>query len=219
MKKITTILFVTLSLLTAAGCSSQKAYEQDNANDSVQVDSTNDEEGTLTIDEKSAEQLVSERLDATKYSVKKDSDINVDDKDYYIFRIFEAETPLTMGVAVDKISGELFAYKEDKTIAPYSEFTLYDESSDTTVSWEGTYNSEVAALALAPADANSFEFTLTSKDGKDTVTGVAQASGKEASYEDENGYKLTFSNQGETIAVTESGTSSSSTAFQGSYTK
>ncbi len=219
MKKITTILFVTMSLLTIAGCSSQKAYEQDNANDSVQVDNTKDEEGTLTIDEKSAEQLVSERLDTTKYSVQKDSDINVDDKDYYTFKILEGESQLTMGVAVDKISGELYAYKEDKTIAPYSEFTLYDESSDTTVSWEGTYNSETAALELAPVDANSFEFTLTSKDGKDTVTGVAQPSGKEASYEDENGYKITFVNEDNTITVTESGTSSSSTVFQGNYTK
>jgi hypothetical protein len=218
MKKIKAILLVTILVFSVTGCSSQKAYEQNNTNDSVQVGGENDVKGTLTIDEKSAEQLVSERLDATKYSVKKDSDINVDDKDYYTFKIFEGDMPLTMGVAVDKISGELFAYKEDKTIAPYSEFTLYDESSDRAISWEGTFNNEAATLILAPADSNSFEFTLTSKDGKDLITGVAQASGKEAIYEDEKGYKLTFINEGETITIT-SGTSSDSTVFQGSYIK
>jgi len=219
MRKITTLLLVTMSILSIAGCSSQKAYDQDNTKDSVQVDSTKDKEETLTIDEKSAEQLVSERLDTTKYSVQKDSDISVDGKDYYIFKILEGETPLSMGVAVEKISGELYAYKEDKTLAPYSEFTLYDASTDATVSWEGTYKSENASLEMSPADANSFEFTLTSPDGSKTITGVAQASGKEAAYEEEGGYKITFTNDGDTITVTENGTSMVGVEFKGTYTK
>lgn len=219
MKKITTVLLVTMSILTVAGCSSEKAYEQDNTKESVQVDSTKDEEEILTIDEKSAEQLVSERLDTTKYSVKKDTDVNLDGKDYYIFNVFEGDTQLTMGVAVEKISGELFAYKEDKTIAPYSEFTLYDESNDVTLDWEGTYNSETASLELAPADENSFEFTLTSKDGSKSITGVAQVAGTEAIYEEESGYKITFTNDGTTITITENGTSLVGIEFKGTYTK
>jgi hypothetical protein len=216
MKKISTIVILTV-LLTITACSSQKAYEQDNSKDSVQVDNAKDK--TVTIDENSAKQLVTERLDATKYSVNKDSDISVDGKDYYGFKVLEGETPLAMGVAVEKISGELFAYKEDKTIAPYSEFTLYDESADVTVSWDGTYKSDVATLDLLPADENSFEFTLTSQDGSKTITGVATISGKEASYEDENGYKLSFANESDKITVTEQGTSLVGAEFKGTYTK
>lgn len=219
MKKISVVFLITMSLLTVAGCNSQKAYDQDNTKESVQVDSTKDEEKTLTIDEKSAEQLVSERLDTTKYSVKKDTDVNVDGKDYYIFNVFEGDTKLTMGVAVEKISGELFAYKEDKTIAPYSEFTLYDASSDVEVSWEGTFKSENASLELAPADENSFEFTFTSKDGANSITGAAQVSGKEATYEEESGYKITFTNDGTAITVSENGTSPVGVEFKGTYTK
>lgn len=219
MKKITIALLIAMSILTVAGCSSQKAYEGENMSESVQVDNSKNTVETLAIDEKSAQQLVSERLDTTKYSVEKDSDINVDGKDYYIFNVFEGENQLTMGVAVEKISGELYAYKEDKTIAPYSEFTLYDENADAVVQWDGTYKNENGTLELLPADANSFEFTLTSKDGKDTITGSAQVAGKEATYEDEDGYKITFANAGNTITVTESGTSTSTTAFQGTYTK
>lgn len=217
MKKLSAILLVTMSILAITGCSSKNAYEGEKTSESVQVDSTKDSGKIIEIDEKSAEQLVSERLDTTKYSVKKDSDVTVDDVNYYIFNVFEGETQLTMGVAVNKVSGELFAYKEDKTIAPYSEFTLNDESNNITVQWDGTFNSEVASLELLPADENSFEFTFKSSTGTDTLTGVAQISGNEATYEDENGFKITFVKEDKVVTVTENGTSSSSTAFQGTY--
>lgn len=221
MKKLTSVLIVFVLILAITGCGSKKAYEGEKTNESVQVDNANDSQEIKEIDENSAQQLVEERLDTTKYSAEKQDDITVDDENYYVYKILEGDTALSMGVAVNKISGELYAYKEDKTIAPYSEFTLYDESKDAQVDWEGTYTSEAATLELMPADANSFEFTLASKDGTDTITGAVQVNGNEAVYEEESGYKITFVNDNNSIVITESETnpSGNGTSFQGTYSK
>ncbi|WP_099468583.1 hypothetical protein [Konateibacter massiliensis] len=219
MKKLATLLLVSISIVTIAGCSSQKAYENENTSETVQVDNTKGTDEISEIDEKSAQQLVSERLDTTVYSVEKEDDITVDEQNYYVFKVLQDGNALSMGVAVNKVSGELFAYKEDKTIAPYSEFTLYDESQDSQVNWDDTYESETASLVLLPADANSFEFTLTSKEGNFSVTGVAQAEGKEAVYEEESGYKVTFTNEGDSITVAENTANASGVSFDGTYTK
>lgn len=223
MRRMRTILLIGLAMVLAMGCSAKKAYEDENKSESVQVDNNKNETETgndkiLEIDEKSAQQLVSERLDTTKYSVEKEDEITVDSNSYYVFKILENGNTLSMGVAVDKVSGELYAYKEDKTIAPYNEFTLYDESKDVKVNWEGTYNSATATLELLPADDNSFEFTLTDKESNTSVSGVAQGGGKEANYE-ENGYTITFVNEKESITINESGTSSVGISFQGTFTK
>lgn len=219
MRRIKTIIIITMAIVMMAGCSSKKAYDSEDTSDSVQVYNKNETDKILEIDEKSAQQLVSERLDTTKYSVEKEDEITIDDADYYVFRILQEGEPLSMGVAVNKISGELFAYKEDKTIAPYSEFTLYDENEDATINWEGTYNSDNATLELMPADSNSFEFILTSKESNVTISGVAQASGTEAVYEEESGYKITFINENDSISVSVSGTSTQDVSFQGNYSK
>lgn len=221
MRRMRTILFITLAMVLLMGCSTKKAYESENTSESVQVDNNKndtDNDKLAGMDEKSAAQLVSERLDTTKYSVEKEDEITVDSNSYYVFKILENNNPLTMGVAVDKISGELYAYKQDKTIAPYKEFTLYDESKDVQVNWEGTYKSDTATLDLMPADDNSFEFTLTNKESNTTISGVAQASGNEATY-GEDGFTLTLVNDNASITVTESGTSSLGVSFQGTYTK
>lgn len=221
MRRMRTILFIALTMILVMGCSTKKAYEGENTSESVQVDNNkneSDKDKIVEIDEKSAAQLVSERLDTTKYSVEKDDEITVDSNSYYVFKILENGNPLTMGVAVDKISGELHAYKEDKTIAPYNEFTLYDESKDGEINWEGTYNSDTATLELMPADDNSFEFTLTNQESNTSISGVAQASGNEATY-GEDGYALTLVNDNVSITVNESGTSSLGISFQGTYTK
>lgn len=221
MRKIRTILFITLTVILVMGCSTKKAYEDENTSESVQVDSNKnetDKDKIIEIDEKSAAQLVSERLDTTKYSVEKEDEITVDGNNYYVFKILEEGNALAMGVAVDKVSGELFAYKEDKTVAPYNEFTLYDESKDVEINWDGTYNSDTATLELMPADGNSFEFTLIDKESNTSFSGVAQASGNEANY-DENGYTITFVNENASIMVNENGTSSLEISFQGTYTK
>jgi hypothetical protein len=217
MRKLTTVLLVMMTIIAITGCSSKNAYDGESTSESVQVDNVKDSGEIIEIDENSAEQLVSERLDTTQYSVKKDSDLTVDDINYYIFNVFDGETQLTMGVAVNKISGELFTYTEDKTIAPYSEFTLYDESNDVTVQWDGTFYSDNTSLELLPADANSFEFTLINTSGTDTLTGVAQISGNEATFEDEDGYTIIFIKEDDTITLTESGTNSNNTEFQGIY--
>jgi hypothetical protein len=222
MKKLTTILLITMSILAVTGCSTEKAYQGDNTEESVQVDSTKDTEQIIEIDEKSAQQLVSERLDTEKYSVEKDGDVTIDDVNYYTFKILEGDEPLPMGVAVNKISGELYAYKEDKTIAPYSEFTLYDENEDALVEWDGSFNSDTASLQLFPADENSFEFTFTAKDSTDSaaaLTGVAYATGNEAVFEDESGYKVIFVKEDDSITVTESGTGESDLTLAGTYIK
>ncbi len=151
MRRMRTILFISLTMILVMGCSTKKAYEGENTSESVQVDNNkneSDKDKIVNIDAKSAAQLVAERLDTTKYSVEKDDEINVDSNSYFVFKILEDGNPLSMGVAVDKISGELYAYKEDKTIAPYNEFTLYDESKDIEIDWEGTYNNDVATLEL-----------------------------------------------------------------------
>lgn len=212
-------LFFAIVIVAVSGCSSKKAYQEDKTNESVQVDSTKDSGEIIEMDEKSAQQLVEERLDTTKYSVEKAEDATVDDVNYYIFNILEGDKQLSMGVAVDKISGELYAYKEDKTIAPYSEFTLYDESTDEETEWEGSYKSETVTLDLMPADSNSFEFTFANENNTDSLTGVAQVSGKEAKYEDEDGFKLSFVKEGNTITVTESESGDDSFAFGGTYTQ
>jgi|GEM_PF-6895635 len=221
MRRMRTILFISLTMILVMGCSTKKAYEGENTSESVQVDNNkneSDKDKIVNIDAKSAAQLVAERLDTTKYSVEKDDEINVDSNSYFVFKILEDGNPLSMGVAVDKISGELYAYKEDKTIAPYNEFTLYDESKDIEIDWEGTYNNDVATLELMPADDNSFEFTLTNKESNTSISGVAQASGNEATYNEE-GYSLTLVNDKASITVNESGTSSLGITFQGTYTK
>lgn len=217
MKKLTILLFITITILTITGCDSKNAYEGESTSESVQVDNTKETDELIEIDEQSAKQLVSERLDTTKYSVEKEDEVTVDEVNYYVFKILQDGDQLSMGVAVNKVSGELSAYKEDKTIAPYSEFTLYDENKDAQIDWEGTYSSEVSTLELMPADANSFEFILTSKEGNYSISGVAQANGKEAVYEEESGYKITFLNENNAITIDESETSD--TAFQGIYIK
>lgn len=224
MRKIARLILISIAIFTIAGCDTKKAYESEKTEESVQVDNTKKADDTTAdkitgIDEKSAQQLVSERLDTSKYSTEKEDEITVDDKNYYVFKILQDGSPLSMGIAVDKLSGELSAYKEDKTIVPYSEFTLYDEAKDTSVNWEGTFKNDVATLELMPADSNSFEFSLTSKAGSYTVSGVAQASDKEAVYEEESGYKITFVNEGESIKIEERKANPSGTAFQGTYTK
>lgn len=221
MKRTRTILLITLTMVLLMGCSTKKAYEGENTSESVQVDNNKnetDKDKIVEIDEKSATQLVSERLDTTKYSVEKEDEITVDSNSYYVFKILENGNALSMRVAVDKVSGELYAYKEDNTIAPYKEFTLYDESKDAEVNWEGTYNSDTATLELMPADDNSFEFILTNIDSNTSISGVAQASGNEATY-NENGCTLTLVNDNTSISVNESGTSTLGISFQGTYTK
>lgn len=219
MRKLSVIVLIMIAVIQVTGCSSKKAYESENTNESVQVDNTKEADKVMQIDEKSALQLVSERLDTTKYSVEKEDEITVDNNNYYVFKIIQDGNPLSMGVAVNKVSGELSAYKEDKSLAPYSEFTLYDENNDTKLSWEGKFQSDVATLELEPADDNSFEFKLTPNGNGAVIQGAAQINGKEASYEDESGYKITFENDGKSIVVNESGKSGQEIAFQGSYTK
>ncbi|MFA9376281.1 MAG: hypothetical protein ACERKZ_05945 [Lachnotalea sp.] len=219
MKKLTIILLVTVSIVAMTGCSSKKAYEGEDTSESVQVDNSNDSGEIIEIDENSAKELVAERLDTTKYSVEKDSDVTVDNVNYYVFKVLEGDTPLAMGVAVNTISGELYTYNEEKTISPYADFTLSDESGNPAVQWDGKFYNETASLELLPADENSFEFTFTSLAGPDTITGVATISDNDATYEDENDFKITFLKEDQVVTVTESGSSSSDTSFQGAYTE
>lgn len=203
MKKILSICLAAVMVLSMAACSNGKEKNEEEGDSSK----GNEPVLALEIEEETAKQLVSERLNTEVYSVEANGETEENGESYYVFKVLEGETELSMGVAVNKTSGELYAYKEDKTIAPYEEFTLYDEEKDAVINWEGEFESDKAVIKLIPADEGSFEFQIlkTKEDSEPVLIGVAMADGNKAVYESD-GKVIEFELNEELLTLTDKST-------------
>lgn len=192
-----TILAAVLcaACLTLGACSVNKGSAKtatDAASTEASTEETMEEESLPTeISQGDADAIVAEKLEGTKANAIYNDLEDVNDKNYYTYSVVDADgNELDQMLAVDAVSGEVYAYDFDnEELADFSTFSLYNPQN-AEVSWSGTFTLDKMQVTLDPADDNAFEFEFT-KDGEVVNQGVAQVNGNKASYENDE-VSLTF---------------------------
>lgn len=88
------------------------------------------------LSQEEALKIVQNKIDEQGYFVELLMDnLEIGDKTYYEYQISDGSSVIEQNLIVDKASGELLCYNADKSIAPFSEFSLYSEP---TVAPQGT---------------------------------------------------------------------------------
>ena len=138
-----------------------------------------------------------------------------DSPEYFVYRVADAGGELGQGLAVDKVSGEIYGYDfSTGTITDFTQSMFYEEEKDKVYSWDGTYeNKETKTqVTMAPEDANTFELTIT-VDGAEKLFGSATATGDTAQYEGE-GFAFTIQMLDGEIQITDT---KGDSKFSGTY--
>lgn len=233
MKKIITAILITIiSACVLTGCGKKDKSSADTV-DSVQGDISIADEGALEqyedngeandgseeeediseISREDADVLISEKL-AEKNCTPVYSDTEfVDGENYYTYTVLdENEDEMDQMLAVNAVSGEIFVYDLDEnTVFDFSSSELYNSESDEPVSWEGSFKSGNMNLSLEPGGEDYFEFSFS---GDRELTGVADAEGRVAQYEDDK-VALEFIRSKNSVEVKDLGGGSD---FAGNYT-
>lgn len=145
----------------------------------------NPSDAHLTFDD--AMSLVLEKIDDNIYTVSVQSKKSeIGENNYFIFEINDKITNFNDFIAVSDVSGDLFAYNNEKNeVLPYSKFPLYNASVDAICDWDGKYTSQENGLSIEfmQADSNSFEFYIT---GEKELSGIGRIRGNTAHFEENN---------------------------------
>lgn len=157
-----------------------------------------------------AAELIQAFLDSEYYEVALVADdLSIDGEEFYTFLISRQGSAIEPLVLVNKETGELKCILSDNTVQDIASHPLYKESGDAVVSWNGTYiisnddGTLRSYIILAQTDDEHFEFTAYSYLGHeiDELSGVAQISGREASFTSESGATLHFSWSGANLVL------------------
>ena len=144
---------------------------------------------TYELKAEDADSLLTTKLADDGYTFAgQEEGARIDDADYFIYHISDGGVELEQGIAVNKVSGEIYGYNfADGTITDYASSMFYNEEQDKVYSWDGTYeNKETKTqVTMLPADASTFELTIT-VDGVEKLFGSAMATGDTAQYEGED---------------------------------
>lgn len=132
-----------------------------------------EEECKTLVDEKLPEGYTSEAAGEVE-----SSDI-AEGRKYKVFDVMGADGKKAGAVAVDVESGDRYNYGEDGKLGEYSDFPLYNPSSDAVCDWNGVFQNGGLSVELMQADTTSFEFEFS-----DDTAGVARVKGNTASYND-----------------------------------
>ena len=178
------------------------------------TDDEEEEEPVSEISQEDADILIQEKLAGKNCEPIYSDTSYIDDENYYTYTVLDASgEEMAQMLAVNAVSGEVYVYDIDSnTVFDFSRFELYNSESDEPVSWEGSFKSGKMTLALEPGGEDYFEFTFS---GGKELTGVADAEGRIAEYEDDN-IALEFISGSGTIEVKDRGAES---GFAGTYKK
>jgi hypothetical protein len=181
MKKFRSVLLLIglMGILTACG-------KEDTVNEMLpEKEYTKEELQELALSEEDAKQLVSEQLEGKKCEYVSDGKVEIGDDNYLVFHITQDGKELKQGLAVQNLSGEIFAYDFDtKKVADYTTFELYDEETDKEYSWDGSYVNDKTRLELLPIDDSSFELHIYQNE-KEVFTSNGRQAGNTATCEGE----------------------------------
>lgn len=157
-----------------------------------------------------AAELIRTFLDSEYYEISLVSDdFRIDSEDFYTFLISRKGSAIEPLILVNKETGVLKCILSDNTVQEITAHPLYKETGDTAVSWNGTYiilnedGTLRSYIILSQTDDEHFEFTAYSylDHEIDELSGVAQVSGREASFISESGASLHFSWSGTNLVL------------------
>lgn len=139
-------------------------------------ENTGDKDISDELSVSDARRIVAEDIDTENYMILDgNTRLEIDGKGYYVFIVANKTDNTPVGqIAVDRKTGDKYNYKGEHTLEDYSEFKLYNPSTDMQAEWEGIFTDGTRSLELLPMDDKSFEYIL------DDESGVANATGNTA---------------------------------------
>ena len=173
------------------------------------------EDVPVIITREDADRLMEEKLEQSDVEFSFDSVSEVDSETQYLYNILRDGKPTGEMLAVDGLSGEVRVYLKDSgELAPYTEFSSYDEKLDENIEWNGEYASDLAVITIEEQDPASFEYRISPLDGSETKRGYAHKDSniEAASVLDE--VEVRFNLSGESLFF---GGYETATGFDGEY--
>lgn len=88
-------------------------------------------EKSYNVSNEDAIELILNAINDRGYFVQLSGNASINEKEYYVFQVMNADTPIEPDVIVDKETGEILCYYKDRTTAPFSEHPLVTTTSST----------------------------------------------------------------------------------------
>lgn len=163
------------------------------------------------VDVSTAQLLIGERIDTTKYSLTLLTDqMEIDSQEYIAFIASTGTTPLEPILLVNKKNGKLFCMSSEGKCIAFGNFP--SNPTDTikdTYEWSGTYYRKdkydriIGTLQVQQNDSSSFEFMLYCADSTTSATfaGIGHIDGDYAIFTDESDHELVFQISEEAITL------------------
>ena len=208
------VLCVVLLAANFAGCQNVTPPTSSSASTSAQQGASSSEPITdedFTLKESDAQSLVDEKLPDGYTSEKSGTAEIADDAgtvhNYYIFSVKDANGAEVGEMAVDTESGERMNYAGEGEVTEYSDFPLYDTTTDAECDWNGIWKNDSASVELMQEDNTTFSFAFS-----DGTENVARIKGNTAAT-DAGDITFTYGEDGSLLVGGENST------LSGTYTK
>lgn len=115
-------------------------------------------EKTGSISETDAIKIVQSKIgDSGYYFETLDDNVKVGNNEYYLVQVSDSSSAIDPNLLIDKVSGEIFCYKNDNTTAPFSEFPLYSSNDTNTDSNGGKISKDDALNLLSKVSADTLK--------------------------------------------------------------
>lgn len=119
----------------------QSVVETEDDQTGIDTEDTEEESNTDTgedyISESEAVKMIQNEIGERGYFIELlDDHISIGEMEYYKYEISDSTTKIEPSVLVNKVNGELLCYYSDGSTAPFSEFPLYTEPSESGITEE-----------------------------------------------------------------------------------
>ena len=163
------------------------------------------DETVWQITPEDADELVEEKLENTGFEYKRLTWESISGNKVYVYDILDGEKSLGEMLAVDAVSGTVYAYA-DGELSPYSDFSGYDAGMDESIEWTGTYVRKTGddgsvTLTLEETEPGSFMYRFINADGSESEPGFGFYEDRVNGMSEYGEYSLSFVKEGDSVTV------------------